>query len=331
MHFRASICIGQYTHFLPLVRALPARAVFPMTKPSRSGMGELLPSDACCFSRALYFTTEKHVGEEQQHTFGSSWIAGRSMLYMISFFFFASYLSLGQANLLSLRQQCWHEYPLSTVNLQSSTAGNNTEHVQLPDRSTSSQIMVPASLEHAFAPWSYPPICTEYLQTVGSKLCVYTNVSFSNGRGISVFTTPELARLLLTLPPLRDAAFPHSNINRFSHNWYTDFLPGKGTGMLAKRPLGFGERVTAYTPALLAFLESELPTLEREKFFRLAVSQLPQATRDMYLDLATAYGIESVKYQDVVKANTFQLDIGGHNHLAVFPETSRLNHDCSPK
>lgn len=69
----------------------------------------------------------------------------------------------------------------------------------------------------------------------------------------------------------------------------------------------------------------------------------------MYLDLATVYGLPQVKYQDVVKAspqqllvlaialltyvlqaNTFQLEIDGHNHLAVFPETSRLNHACAP-
>ena len=102
-------------------------------------------------------------------------------------------------------------------------------------------------------------------------------------------------------------------------------------GMLAKRSLKFKDRVTAYTPALLAHLESDLSTVERENFYRIAVSQLPESTRDMYLSLATVYGIEAVKHQDVVKANTFQLEVGGHNHLAVFPETSRLNHACSPK
>lgn len=101
--------------------------------------------------------------------------------------------------------------------------------------------------------------------------------------------------------------------------------------MIAKRDLKFKDKITAHTPALLAFLESELSTAERENFFRIAVSQLPEATRDMYLGLATVYGLPQVKYQDVVKANTFQLEIGGHNHLAVFPETSRLNHACAPK
>lgn len=101
--------------------------------------------------------------------------------------------------------------------------------------------------------------------------------------------------------------------------------------MLAKKQLKFKDPVTAYTPVFLAHLEQDLSTLEREDFFRIAISQLPESTREMYLQLATVYGDERVRVQDIVKANTFQLEIGGQNHLAVFPETSRLNHACAPK
>ncbi|KAL1599516.1 ribosomal RNA assembly protein krr1 [Paraconiothyrium brasiliense] len=178
--------------------------------------------------------------------------------------------------------------------------------------------------------WSLPPACTDLLPSIGSKLCVYTNTSFSNGRGISLFTTPELSKYALALPAFQnpDAL---EGINEPSGTWYTQGIPGKGMGMLAKRDLQFRDRITAHTPALLAYLESDLSTAEREKFFKLAVSQLPEQTREMYLGLATVYGLPQVKYQDVVKANTFQLEIDGHNHLAVFPETSRLNHACAPK
>ncbi|KAF2800890.1 hypothetical protein K505DRAFT_344877 [Melanomma pulvis-pyrius CBS 109.77] len=165
---------------------------------------------------------------------------------------------------------------------------------------------------------------------LGSKLCVYTIASFSNGRGISIFTTPKIAEDFANLPAFLDAA-AMDQINAYSGAWYTQELPGKGIGMLAKKTLKFGDRVTAYTPALLAYLEGELPTLEREKYFRLAVSQLPDATRDRFLQLATVYGDPRIRVQDIVKANTFQLELGGHNHLAVFPETSRLNHACAPK
>jgi hypothetical protein len=231
-----------------------------------------------------------------------------------------------------LSRQCWHQHPFAAVNYFSSPDGDS-EIVQELGGIAVEKITVRVGgteAPPAHGVWSYPPVCTDVLQSVGSKLCVYTNTSFSNGRGISIFTTPKVAEDFATLPPFQDTQALH-NINGFTGNWYTEELPGKGMGMLAKRNLKFKDRVTAYTPALLAYLEDELPTMEREKYFRIAVTQLPDATREMYESLATVYGYAQIKYQDVVKANTFQLEVGGHNHLSVFPETSRLNHACSPK
>jgi hypothetical protein len=170
------------------------------------------------------------------------------------------------------------------------------------------------------------------LESVGDKLCVYTNSSFSNGRGISIFTTPRIAEEVAGLPAFQDpAALPAANVNVDSGVWETRSISGKGIGGVAKKPLKFKDRVTAYTPALLAHLDDGLETKEREKYFRIAVEQLPEATRDSYLQLAYIYGHPSIRVQDIVKANTFQLEVGGQNHLAIFPETARLNHDCSPK
>ena len=101
--------------------------------------------------------------------------------------------------------------------------------------------------------------------------------------------------------------------------------------MLAERPLEFAERVTAHTPAFLAYLESSLSTLDREALWRMAIEQLPEGLKKEFLGLATVYGDERVRVQDIVKANTFQVVVGGVNHLAVWPETSRLNHACAPK
>lgn len=256
-----------------------------------------------------------------------------------------SFASLGFVQLVSshavvLRQQCWHERLLKTINLLSSANGS-TEVTEELDTSTSLPSLAFSSLSSAQGsqdpvtdtthfPWTHTPICTDFLPSINDKLCVYTNASFSNSRGISLFTTPHLANIFVSLPAFQSPP-TQSHINTASGTWTTSTLPGRGIGMLASRDLEFKDRVTAYTPAFLAYLESELPTMERERFFRTAVQQLPKKTREMYEGLATVYGVESVKYQDVVKANTFQLEVGGANHLAVFPETSRLNHDCSPK
>jgi ribosomal RNA assembly protein len=158
---------------------------------------------------------------------------------------------------------------------------------------------------------------------------VYTNASFANGRGISIVTTPSLATQFAALPAFHVRQSDH--INTFSDTWFTSSIPGKGMGMLASVPLVPKTRVLAYTPVFLAYLESELDTMEREALWRVAIEQLPEKTRHMFLDLAVVFGDHRVKAQDVVKANTFQVVVGGGNHLVVWPETSRLNHECAPK
>src|SRR5262249_46384691 len=115
-------------------------------------------------------------------------------------------------------------------------------------------------------PWSYKPICTEFLEELGSKLCVYTNVTFSNRRGVSIFTTPEIAKEFAALLPFQDpSALQERAINSADGPWYTKILPGRGVGMLAKHDLRRGDVITAYTPYLLAHTENVLSTVEREK------------------------------------------------------------------
>jgi ribosomal RNA assembly protein len=121
------------------------------------------------------------------------------------------------------------------------------------------------------------------------------------------------------------------HINTFSETWVTSAIPGKGMGMLASRPLTPKMRVLAYTPVFLAYLESDLGTMEREALWHVAIEQLPEQAKRQFLELAVVFGDPRVKVQDVVKANTFQVVVGGGNHLAVWPETSRLNHECAPK
>lgn len=183
-----------------------------------------------------------------------------------------------------------------------------------------------------FAPWSYEPVCTEYLEALDSRLCVYTNATFADGRGISIFTTPRIADEFAALLPFQDPSVLSSHgINQPEGKCYTKNLSGKGVGMLAKQGLERGDLITAFTPYLLAHMENVLSSPERERFLRVAVDQLPTASKERYLSLATIYDEPSVVVQDVVKANAFEMQVGGQMHLAVFPETSRMNHACSPK
>ncbi|CBX92905.1 hypothetical protein LEMA_P056110.1 [Plenodomus lingam JN3] len=226
-------------------------------------------------------------------------------------------------------ENCWHDYPLLTVQL--SCHLNGIHEMAHPVQTW------PKEQEENF-PWSHTPICTPSLPSLNSPLCVYTSTTFASGRGLSIFTTPNLANHFASLPVFHNASIlAEQDINGDTGTWRTETIPGKGIGMVASHTLDFGDRVTSYTPAFLAVLEDELGTLNREKWWRIAISQLPdgkdgeESVKDKFMGLATVYGDERVKVQDIVKANTFQLEVQGINHLAVWPETSRLNHDCGPK
>jgi len=225
--------------------------------------------------------------------------------------------------------------PSQTANPQASTT--NDDSLYGNESEQSSDIYLGSTHEDQdsgadISPWSYEPICTEFLEGLKSKLCVYTNATFANGRGISIFTTPEIAKEFATLLPFQDpSVLQERAINPPDGPWYTRKLPGKGIGMLAKRNLKRGDVITAYTPYLLAHMENVLSTQEREEYLRIAVDQLPDASKEHYFSLATIYGKPSVIVQDVVKTNTFEMQVGGQMHMAVFPEAARMNHACAPK
>ncbi|KIW88631.1 uncharacterized protein Z519_10677 [Cladophialophora bantiana CBS 173.52] len=194
---------------------------------------------------------------------------------------------------------------------------------------------------NAFAPWSYEPACTLKVSQIDSKLCVYTDRHFSNGRGISIFTTPEIAEgfaILLASLQHPSSVLDTLGINSFTGAWYTHPVPGKGIGMLAKRDIQRGDTITAYTPVLLAYKEHFLSKDQREKFLRLAVTQLPGPSRESFLKLATLSDDSSILAQDIASANSFEMRLGENKgsieatvpHLTIIPESSRMNHDCAP-
>ncbi|RVX67626.1 hypothetical protein B0A52_08155 [Exophiala mesophila] len=186
------------------------------------------------------------------------------------------------------------------------------------------------SVAHSEA-WTHEPVCTGFLGELDSPLCVYTNSSFSEGRGISIFTTPKIADEIASLLPFQDAAALSSRgINVATDTWYTKEIPGKGMGMMAKHDLQRGDLLTVYTPFLLAHTENILNTTERERYLQIGLSQLPEQSQEQYRALAKIYHLPEVVVQDVVKANSFEMHLGGQMHLAVFPESSRLNHACAP-
>jgi hypothetical protein len=185
-----------------------------------------------------------------------------------------------------LTQQSWHETLLLTVTLQTSLDG--MRQYAMPtfyDKQTEQR-----------APWAHPVICTDTILSINSPLCIYTSTTFASGRGISIFTTPSIATKFASL-----AAFSYPNalkkdyVNTPTGTYRTQKITGKGIGIVASKDLGFGDRVTAHTPAFIAYLEGELGTVEREGWWREAVERLPEGLRREFLGLCGIYGDERVK------------------------------------
>ena len=229
---------------------------------------------------------------------------------------------------ITLDNQCWPELVLQTITLQSHKVSAPSRAVEIVTPVTTYFNPVPFHLPW---PWSYPPLCTPLLPSLQSRLCVYTSTTFASGRGISIVTSPILAAHFASTPAFTTPSVLMANkTNEFSGTWLTSSIPHKGTGTLALHDLVPHTRILRYTPAFLAYLEGDLATLDREALWLSAINRLPSPTRSYFLSLMHIYGDPRVRIQDITKANTFQLSIQGTNHLAIFPETSRLNHDCAP-
>ncbi|KAH8706869.1 hypothetical protein GQ44DRAFT_716270 [Phaeosphaeriaceae sp. PMI808] len=180
-------------------------------------------------------------------------------------------------------------------------------------------------------PWTYNPVCTHFLPSIGSELCVYTDVGFYHGRGISIITTPGAAEEIVKLPPFQDPTVL-DHIIQAGNLRSAGNLKGKGKGFLAGRDHRRGELLTSNLPLLIApILENELSWEEHEEFLRVAVSRLPMASQRLLRPLTAFSGGTDLLLLGVFNSNGgFSAFLGGVHHYALFPELSLLNHHCAP-
>ncbi|CAG8954290.1 hypothetical protein HYFRA_00005911 [Hymenoscyphus fraxineus] len=188
--------------------------------------------------------------------------------------------------------------------------------------------------------WSHRPVCLDdggeiVNEEVGlegeERLCIYTKAGFNRGRGVSIVTTSSVAQKFSSLPAFRTPMAEKSNVDvGDSAIWYTKSLPGKGIGMLAKKNLEWGDLILESNPVLIVNSAKTLGRKVGEEILGRAVEQLGVETRNAYLRLSRGLGVESVKMQDILKSNTFEVQVGWLMHLAIFLEPARLNHDCAP-
>jgi len=233
----------------------------------------------------------------------------------------------------SLFSQCLPKSVLLFANLACSRSGF-TYVMDKPTKSVGSK--PPNSQPYGqpnvnFAPWSFEPACTRMLPSIESRLCVYTSVEFNQGRGISLFTTPETAELLASLPPFRDRAVSNDTAGA-GNLQYTRRLEKTGRGTKAKYRLERGDRIAVNVPIIVVYGEYEISWQEREEFLRIATMQLPVATQRLLRNLVADSGGPRLMLCGIMDTNAgFMFEIGDHEHYGLFPEFSLLNHHCAPK
>ncbi|ORY57430.1 uncharacterized protein BCR38DRAFT_305053, partial [Pseudomassariella vexata] len=186
--------------------------------------------------------------------------------------------------------------------------------------------------------WQGPHACY-------GDFCVYSKPDFSGGRGIVVISLKKNAEAISMLPVLSEdrvaEIFQSQGVNvNFTDEVNTSpplfratAIPGKGIGLVATQPIRRGQRIMAYTPAIVVHRKfiDDLSKDEQYRLLEAGIGRLPMATRDIVMAQMGHSGDHRVL--DIMMTNSFEMwmDIGqdGH-HFGNFPEVSRYNHDCRP-
>ncbi|KAL2270348.1 hypothetical protein VTJ83DRAFT_2532 [Remersonia thermophila] len=202
--------------------------------------------------------------------------------------------------------------------------------------------------------WTHREPC---LRNPGSEqpICVFTDISFAGGRGISVVTTPERARYLASIPAFTDpantrvlnpplpgtpeAAAPRTKLYEIRE------VPGKGMGVVATTFIPRGSLIMANTASVMTDYRA-FNELTKDQYAALqaaAASQLPVAHRSLVLNLsahdpAAASTLPQPELVERIMAiNSFDIDPLSdadperhYSFFTLFPDIARINHDCRP-
>jgi hypothetical protein len=173
--------------------------------------------------------------------------------------------------------------------------------------------------------WTHEPFCLESVEAQGG-FCVYTNMNFAQGRGISIVATPNDIQYILQAEIFLKA----------THNTAAVYAPGaakysrlsapgeKRFEVIANGTFERGELLHSYTPIII--IEDpwvqHLNRLDYTFLLRIAVDRLPPASQELFLSQYAATHRDP--YIDRMDMNAFAAYIGRSDmgFSAAFPETA---------
>jgi hypothetical protein len=184
--------------------------------------------------------------------------------------------------------------------------------------------------------WTQLPYCEN-----DTNYCVFTNANFPGpNRGVSIIDEqptpgedPSSSPALKTISSLLSFPLPSviPKARQDSPPYEVRDIPGKGKGLIATRKIPRGKVFMVDYASLI--IDIQLPNkVKRDQGRRLlkeAIERLPSA--DLILNLArSSPDLQNVPvWEDVVKTNSFSIEIGGRGYMALFPKIAVSWKNCA--
>ena len=175
----------------------------------------------------------------------------------------------------------------------------------------------------SWRPWTSPPYCPE-----NTVYCVFTNAEFQGpGRGVSlidvqpsstsdvVSAVDSVAQLLSSLPA------PETTGDESPPYEMRD-IAGKGKGLVATRKISRGQAFMVDYAAVVADKEfsSRVKRAQGRKLLKEAIRRLPSAKQVLSLARSSSDPDNVPAFEDVMKTNSFNVEIAGKGYMALFPQ-----------
>ncbi|KAL2020097.1 hypothetical protein VTK56DRAFT_8901 [Thermocarpiscus australiensis] len=113
-------------------------------------------------------------------------------------------------------------------------------------------------------------------------------------------------------------------------------IPGKGKWLVATRKITRGQVFMVdyswSTAAVVADAQfpSRVKRAQGRQLLKEAIKRLPAADTMLTLARSSPDAADVPAAEDVMKTNSFSVDIDGKGYMALFPGISRINHTCKP-
>jgi hypothetical protein len=167
-------------------------------------------------------------------------------------------------------------------------------------------------------PWTHNPICMDAKlpntdgdkSSVLQKFCVYTNINYNNGRGVSFVVSPEVAASITFETYGMAVGGLEGQIGEEMGMWEVKDTKERGRGLFVKKDIAAafaGESLIIKSPVL--FVSKQVlelpPTTQGDSVLKLAIDQLPERTREAAKSMAKSWG--GTEASDLTKTNGIEV------------------------